>query len=177
MILTDEILEQIIDTIEEDIDQPVVLPDHAYGSNGRVIVLVDGLPIDLHRHLHELLIRPLGIHERMHDRSGVVGNVNPHLFTVVAGHASPNTHCNKGHEYAGNEMPPNSRGYRCRTCYRDSRPAAGIANADKTQCPEGHDYTPENTLIESGRRRCRICRRKTKREYARRVRAERKDTP
>lgn len=167
MILTPEIEQKIISAIKAEPDRALVLPDHAYGSNGRVIVLIDGLPIDLHRHLHEVLIRPLGHHERMHDTSGVEGNVNPHLFRVIAGKKSPNTHCPSGHAYEGNEMPPNSRGYRCRTCYLNSRPkGAGTANRDKTHCPYGHEYAEGNTIHDStGRRRCRTCRNSRNRRY------------
>lgn len=177
MILTPEIQQKIITAIKQDPKSPVTLPDHAYGRDGKVRVLVDGLPIDLHRHLHNLLIRPLGYHEKMHDQSGVKGNVNPHLFKVMEGNRSPATHCHKGHPYEGNEMPPNSRGYRCKQCYLDSQPEpSGVANADKTECPEGHPYDKTNTIIDSaGRRRCAICTKRTKRLSARRARANRKD--
>lgn len=177
MILNDEIEQQIIGAITADPEAAVVLPDHAYNKEGRVIVLVDGLPIDLHRHLYEKLIGPLGQHQRMHQKSTVTGNVNPHLFTVVDGMKSPRTQCVNGHDYEGNEMPPNSRGYRCRTCYRNSQPAPkGNSNADKEHCPQNHPYDEENTVIDSaGRRRCRICRRNQARAYARRIRTPRKD--
>lgn len=179
MILTDEILQKIVGAINTDPTAPVVLPEHAYGRDGKVRVLVDGLPIDLHRHLHNILIGPLGYHEKMHDQSGVAGNVNPHLFKVMEGNRSPATHCHKGHPYEGNEMPPNSRGYRCRQCYLDSQPEpTGTANKDKTHCPKNHEYTEANTIIDSaGRRRCLICTRDTKRRYAQRARSNRrKDT-
>lgn len=179
MILTPEIEEKIVEAIAQDPKSPVTLPDHAYAKDGRVIVLVDGLPIDLHRHLHEKLIGPLGIHQKMHDRSGTKGNVNPHLFVVVDGNKSPNTHCPKGHAYEGNEMPPNSRGYRCRRCYLDSLPPRkGTGNAEKTECPEGHPYNEENTYIDSaGRRRCLICKRTQGLRYAHKIRnASRKET-
>lgn len=175
MILTPEIEQAIVKAIEARPDRPVILPSHAYNREGRVIVLDQGLPIDLHRYLHEKLIGPLGIHEVMWNEGNDPRNVNPHLFTVVAGRKSPKTHCPKGHEYAGNEMPPNSRGYRCRRCYLDSRPRLGEANVDKTKCPEGHEYTEENTLHEGNRRRCRTCKRNRSREYMRRRRAELKE--
>ncbi len=177
MILTDEIQEKIVAAINAEPDAPTVLPDHAYSSAGRVIVLVDGLPIDLHRHLHNILIRPLEYHEKMHDRSGVKGNVNPHLFVVMEGNRSPATHCSKGHAYAGNEMPPNTSGYRCATCYREAHPLTGaIANKDKTECPHGHEYTDENTYIDSaGKRRCLTCKRTRDLEYRRARRATEKE--
>lgn len=177
MILTPEIQQKIVDAINADPAAPVVLPEHAYGVDGKVRVLIDGLPIDLHRHLHNILIRPLDSDEKMHDRSDVKGNVNPHLFKVMKGNRSPATHCHKGHPYAGNEMPPNSRGYRCRQCYEDSQPeSTGTPNSEKTHCPKNHPYDETNTIIDSaGRRRCDICTKDTKRKYARRARANRKD--
>lgn len=177
MILTEEILEQIVATIDEDRTVPVVLPDHAYGANGRVIILDDGIPTDLHRHLHNVLIRPLGFHERMWQPEGCdPRNVNPYIMHVVAGYKTPATHCQYGHEYEGNEAPPNSRGYRCLTCLKNSRPAAGTGNRDKTHCPANHPYTEENTYHTSdGRRRCLICKRDQNREYARARRAEQKE--
>jgi hypothetical protein len=161
MILTPEIEKQLVDLIEGAPNVPLLLPEHAYGKDGRAVVLVDGLPIDLHRHLHNLLIRPLDYTELMFDTSGVKGNVNPHLFHVTESRASLATHCRKGHPYEGNEAPPNTRGYRCLTCLRDSRrgPASSLPNSQKTHCPQGHEYTPENTIINAdGKRRCRTCR-------------------
>lgn len=179
MILTDEILEKIIEVIDQDRTVPVTLPDHAYGTDGRVIVLDDGIPIDLHRHLHNLLIRPLEHHERMWQPKNVEpGNVNPYIMQVVAGNKSPATHCRKGHKYEGNEAPPNSRGYRCATCLRDSTPHRGLPNGAKTKCPEGHDYTDENTYIDSaGRRRCLTCKRTRDAAYRRAARATLKEKP
>lgn len=168
MILTPEIEQQLVAAVRAKPKAALVLPDHAYGKNGRVVVLVDGLPIDLHRHLHNLLIRPLGYHERMWDESGVPGNVNPYLFTVVAGGKSARTHCRKGHPYEGNEAPPNSRGYRCRRCLVESRrtPDAGPSNAEKTHCPRNHPYSSGNTILgRDGKRRCRICTNDRKRAY------------
>lgn len=158
MILTPEIQQKLVDEITARPERAVILPDWAYTPEGRVVVLVDGLPIDLHRHLHDLLIRPLEYHERMWQK-GPKRNVNPHLFDVVAGTKSPRTHCSKGHEYAGNEAPPNSRGYRCRTCLVVSRGGgATTPNKAKTQCPHGHKYTRKNTIrTKDGRRRCRTC--------------------
>ena len=173
MILTKEIEEKIIASIEAAPDKPAILPSFAYAKDGRVIVLVDRLPIDLHRHLHNVMIRPLGYHERMHQRENVdPRNVNPYLFTVVAGHRSPKTHCSKGHAYEGNEAPPNSRGYRCATCYRDSYTVVGaIPNGEKTHCPADHEYTPENTRISRGRRICLACDRPRTAERKRAARA------
>lgn len=179
MILTPAILKQIIDTIEEDTAEPVILPDHAYGPDGRVMVYVDRVPIDLHRHLHNLMIRPLGYHERMHQRHDIdKRNINPWLFIVRADRKSARTHCNQGHEYTPeNEAPPNRRGYRCLTCLRNSiRNPGAVANKDKTHCPQNHKYTPENTLIKvDGKRRCLICVREQNRDYMRRKRAEQKE--
>ncbi|UDL15434.1 HNH endonuclease [Microbacterium phage Pepe25] len=176
MILTPEIEQKIIAVIEADPSKPVILPEHAYGRDGRVVVLVDGIPIDLHRHLFNTLVRPLEHHERMWQTpKGDRRNVNPWIMEVVAGKKSPRTHCNKGHAYKGNEAPPNTRGYRCLTCLRDSRrqPDAGIANAAKTHCPQNHPYTKANTIVEkSGRRRCRTCKNSRNAAYMRRQRKE-----
>lgn len=173
MILTAEIQKQIVDEITARPERAVILPDWAYTPEGRVIVQVDGLNMDLHRHLHELLIRPLGYHERMWQQ-GPKRNINPHLFEVVEGTKSPRTHCSKGHAYEGNEAPPNSRGYRCRTCLKDSRSADGetTPNKSKTQCPHGHKYNRKNTIRERGRRRCRTCKNDQNAAYMRRRREE-----
>jgi hypothetical protein len=179
MILTPELERTITATIGVYPQESLILPDWAYGKDGRVVVLVDGLPIDLHRHLHNTLIRPLGYHERMWQR-GEPGNVNPHLFDVVAGKQSPRLACPNGHLYEGNEAPPNSRGYRCLTCLQDSRrkPGAQVANAEKTHCPQNHEYTAENTYIGSdGKRRCLICKRARNAAYMRGRRKSRKETP
>lgn len=173
MILTPTIEAQLTHEIEEHPARSLILPEWAYGPDMRVVVEVDGIPIDLHRHLHNTLIRPLGYHERMWQQ-GERGNVNPHLFLVVAGRKRPETSCPNGHDYEGNEAPPNARGYRCLTCLRDSRrdPDAGIANSEKTHCPSNHKYTKENTLIgKDGKRRCRTCRRDRNRDYMRALRA------
>jgi hypothetical protein len=179
MILTPAIEQQIVDTIREDPASPVILPDHCYGMGDRVVVLVDGLPIDLHRHLYNLIIRPLGFHEHMLRMPGVpYRNVNPHLFLVPPTRKSTRTHCREGHAYEGNEAPPNTYRYRCATCFRaflDRRRGddVGTANADKTACPYGHDYDEENTIHSSdGRRRCRRCRRALNRRYMAKKRKE-----
>lgn len=177
MILTPEHQQTITEAIAAAPREPVVLPAWAYGPDGRVVVLVDGLPIDLHRHLHNLLIRPLRHGEKMWDLSGVKGNVNPHLFGVRL-RGTPATVCPNGHDYEGNEAPPNARRYRCLTCLRDSqRLARGEVSAAKTHCPHDHEYTAENTLIgKDGKRRCRTCRRDQNRQYMRHLRSLRKGT-
>lgn len=175
MILTPDIESKIVRAIEADPTKAVILPDHAYNKAGRVVVLVDGLSIDLHRHLHNTLIRPLGYHERMWNQSSDSRNINPHLFAVVEGKKNPRTHCNKGHEYEGNEAPPNSRRYRCMTCLRNFQKAdhPGVPNKNKTHCPEGHEYTKANTIKgKDGRRRCLACKRNRNRAYMARKRKE-----
>jgi hypothetical protein len=48
-----------------------------------------------------------------------------------------------------------------------------VLNAEKTHCPNGHPYIPENTIINSkGSRECLECTRRSKRESARKNRAE-----
>jgi hypothetical protein len=173
MILDEDVQAAIYEAVLRRPNSELILPDWAYGKDGRVVVLVDGLPIDLHRHLHNELIRPLEYHERMWKREGVdERNVNPHLFDVVVGRKSARTHCGQGHAYEGNEAPPNSRGYRCLTCLRDSRRKPGATpNASKTHCPQKHEYTPENTYIGSdGKRRCLTCKRDRNAAYMRRRR-------
>lgn len=166
----------IIDTIQASPDESLILPAWAYGKDGRVVVRVDGLPVDLHRHLHEILIRPLAASERMVNR-GEEGNVNPHLFEVTTSRRSQRTHCPNNHPYAGNEMPPNASRYRCRLCYEAARGTS--QRTPPTHCPKNHQYTPENTLIgKDGKRRCRTCRRDYSREYMRNLRiAARKEKP
>lgn len=165
MILRPDIEAQIVRAIKAQPDAALTLPEHAYGAGGRVVVEVDGIPIDLHRHLHNILIRPLRYHERMTDQSGVPGNVNPYLFTVREDGKSGRTHCNKGHAYEGNEAPPNSRRYRCLTCLKalydvgERRQNFAAVNAAKTHCPQNHEYTRKNTYYEKrGKRRVRRCR-------------------
>ncbi len=177
MILTPENEQKIIDAVMAEPDKSLVLPDWAYGKSGRCIVVVDQIPIDLHRHLFVKLIRPLGYHERL-TNMGDDGNVNPFMFHVKHGNRSSATHCHKGHAYAGNEAPPNSRGYRCLTCLRDSIQRAGTSNAAKTHCPHNHEYTAENTYIgKDGKRRCLTCKRQRNREDMRRRRQlSRKET-
>ena len=181
MILTPELEQQIIDEILADPTEELILPDWAYGSDGRVVVLVDGLPIDLHRHLFNRLIRPLGYHERLWQTPHADSrNVNPWIMEVrTIGSGSPRTHCAKGHAYEGNEAPPNSRGYRCATCLKALLGIHdfGHANARKTHCPQKHEYTPENTLIgKDGKRRCRTCRRTRNAAYMRRLRSITKES-
>jgi hypothetical protein len=175
LILTAEIEASLVSMIEGNPEIPVLLPDWAYAKSGRVIVLVDGLPIDLHRHFHNTLIRPLAWNERMWDQSGVAGNVNPHLFQVIEGRRTPATHCRNGHPYEGNEMAPNTSRYRCAICYRASRPHSEtyIPPAQRTHCPRNHEYTPENTIRNAdGKRRCRVCTNDRKAAAMRRRRKE-----
>jgi hypothetical protein len=167
MILTDQILEQIVDTIMADPTKPVLLPDHCYDKRtDKAIVYVDGLPIGLHRHLYNTLIHPLAWDQRMVEQSGHRRNVNPYLYGVnLTRGVSGRTHCGKGHAYAGNEMPDNSGHWRCRTCYLEwrasrsnGRPSLTAINRAKTHCPRDHEYTEENTIINAdGKRRCRTC--------------------
>lgn len=180
MILTPELERQIIDEILADPTEELILPDWAYGKDGRVVVLVDGLPIDLHRHLHNVMIRQLGYHERMWQMpERDPRNINPYLFVIPMAQKSPRTACPKGHAYEGNEAPPNSRGYRCATCLKALLGIRdfGQANARKTHCPQDHEYTPENTLIgKDGKRRCRTCRRTRNAAYMRRLRSITKES-
>lgn len=173
MILTPENLAEISATCERKrATGSVVLPDWAYGKNGRCVVQVDGVSIDLHRHLHNLLIRPLAHHEIMVN-DGEPRNINPWMFHVKQDRRSDATHCHKGHAYEGNEAPPNSRGYRCLTCLKDSTSGGGTPNALKTHCPANHEYTAENTLVgKDGKRRCLTCTRARKAAYMRRKRKE-----
>lgn len=177
MILRESLRREIVAAIQAAPDKPLLLPDWAYGPDGRVIVVVRGLPMDLHRHLHDIMIRPLGYHEVMHDQSGIAGNVNPHLFLIRQDRKSPRTHCNKGHAYEGNEAPPNRRRYRCATCLRElmegRRPETLITpTKERTHCPHGHEYTKKNTIRgKDKRRRCRTCVNARQRESMRRLRA------
>ena len=172
MKLTPEREQMIIDAITEHPDDELILPDSAYvAGSDRVIVTVDGLPVDLARHLHNKLIRPLRVDERMWQIAKDPRNVNPHLFAVIAGKKNPpGSVCRNGHPYQGNEAPPNGYGYRCATCLAElrerRREGRGTANRDKTHCPRGHEYTPENTIREkTGRRRCRTCNRAKNRAH------------
>lgn len=181
MKLTLALQQQIITAIGEDPDRPLILPDWAYQPDDRerCMVYVQRIPMDLHRHLHNMLIRPLGHHEVMIQRGGP-RNINPFLFDVVAGRRSRRTHCNRGHEYTPeNEAPPNPRGYRCLTCLRETYgftgQGTGAANRLKTHCPQGHEYTKANTRhTKDGRRRCITCTRERQRDYMRARRATEK---
>ncbi len=172
MILTSEIERMIIAACEVYPQDSLTLPDHCYGADDRCVILIDGLPIDLHRHLYGKIFRPLIHGERMWNR-GEPRNVNPHLFDVTFG-GTPEVVCPNGHKYEGNEAPPNSRGYRCRSCLQDSwRLEGAVPNSEKTHCPKNHEYTPENTLVgKDGKRRCRTCRRQRNRAYMAELRSK-----
>lgn len=169
MVITDELLEQIIETIRENPTKPLVLPRHCYDKrSGVVMIWVDGLPVRLHRHLWSVLRpdEPLGWDITLHDMSLVRGNVNPFLYQRGKRRGrSIATHCRYGHAYADNEMPDNAGRWRCATCYREWRasrrtgkPQVNAINAAKTHCPKNHPYDEENTIINAdGKRRCRQC--------------------
>jgi len=149
-------------------ERAIVLSDWCYWEGQpQPVVYIDGLPTRLNRHLYAKAIGPLDYATKLYPREGVhVRNVNPHLFDVRAGRTRGDT-CAKGHPYAGNEMPDNSMGFRCVTCYlawraRHSlgRQNVGQINRSKTHCPKDHPYSGSNLLVQSdGRRRCRICNR------------------
>lgn len=132
MILRPKTEREIIAAITAAPTLPFVLPAWAYNPQGRAIVLVDGFQIDLQRHLHNIMIRPLAIDERMYQR-GPKGNINPHLFIVrgprdaepkVSRHNSTKTHCPAGHKYTKSNtyLDPSGR-RRCRQCKRDNQRA------------------------------------------------------
>lgn len=174
MLLTPELESTLLEQITARPDKALVLPDWAYWKGStQPIVYVDGLPTRLSRHLYERAIGPLEHRVTLHLRDGVhPKNVNPHLFVALERRAR-GERCPNGHLYAGNEMPDNSMGWRCRTCYLSWRDRhsngglnAGQINAAKTHCPQRHRYTPENTLyLSNGRRRCRTCNAEQSRKY------------
>ena len=174
MILTAELEQLIVTQLQEHPERALVLPDWCYWKGqSQPTVYVDGLPVRLSRHLYEKVIGSLPYDMSLHLRDGVhPKNVNPHLF-VLAKRGSRGVRCPNGHLYAGNEMPDNSMGWRCRTCYLTWRDRhsnggqnVGQINAAKTHCPQNHRYTPENTLhLSNGRRRCRQCNADQSRKY------------
>jgi len=156
----------IIRQIHEHPERAIVLPDWAYwkGRN-QPIVYPEGLPTKLSRYLYEKVVGPLPYNAQLILRDGVhPRNVNPLLFVAEPGRHRGET-CPNGHAYAGNEMPDNSMGWRCRTCYVAwlekhslGRLNQGQLNARKTHCPQNHPYDEDNTIyLSNGRRRCRIC--------------------
>ena len=174
MILTPELEQAILEQIQRRPDQALVLPDWCYWKGqSQPVIYVDGLPTRLSRHLYERTIRRLDYDESLYLQDGVhPRNVNPNLFDLRR-RGARGSRCPNGHAYAGNEMPDNSMGWRCRTCYlawRKSTSQGGLnvgqINAAKTHCPQRHRYTPENTLhLSNGRRRCRTCNAEQSRKY------------
>lgn len=156
----------LIKHIEEHPDRAIVLPDWAYwAGRNQPIVYRDGLPVKLSRYLYERVVGEIPYATQLIPRDGVhPRNVNPLLFMAVPGRHRGET-CPNGHAYAGNEMPDNSMGWRCRRCYvawlkkhAIGRPNQGQINRAKTHCPQGHPYDDDNTMyLSNGRRRCRAC--------------------
>lgn len=59
--------------------------------------------------------------------------------------------------------------------WRLSRLGLSVDAKKKIRCQYGHEFTPGNTIImDNGRRACLTCRRRSKRDYARRKQAEKK---
>lgn len=166
MRLTSEIESTLLERLDRFPERAIVMPEWCYWKGqAQPIVYIDGLPTRLNRYLYTKVIGPLDYSTRLIRRDGVHPlNVNPHLFIAEPGR-SRGDRCAKGHAYAGNEMPDNSMGFRCVTCYlafrkRHSlgRRNAGQLNAAKTHCPRGHPYSGSNLITQSnGRRRCRQC--------------------
>lgn len=166
MRLTSEIETALLERIDRHPERAIVMPEWAYWKGqDQPIIYVDGLPMRLNRYLYAKAIGPLDFATKLIAREGVSKqNVNPHLFIAEPGRSRGET-CPNGHAYAGNEMPDNSMGWRCATCYRTwrerhslGRRNAGQLNAAKTHCPKLHPYSGDNLMIQSdGRRRCRIC--------------------
>jgi hypothetical protein len=164
--LTSEIESTLLEQIAKRPERAIVMPEWCYWKNQRQpIVYIDGLPTRLNRHLYVKAIGPLDFATKLIAKEGTHPlNVNPHLFVATPGRAR-GERCPNGHEYAGNEMPDNSMGWRCAVCYlawreRHSlgRQNMGQINAAKTHCPMGHPYSGHNLMVQSdGRRRCRIC--------------------
>ena len=156
----------ILRQIEDHPNRAIVLPDWAYwAGRDQPVVYREGLPVPLSRYLYEKVVGPIPYATKLVLRDGVhPRNVNPLLFHAEPGRSRGSV-CPNGHRYAGNEMPSNSMGFRCRTCYlrwlkRHSlgRQNQGQLNAAKTHCPQNHPYDEENTIfLANGRRRCRIC--------------------
>lgn len=175
MKLTPELEQMIVDKIRRDPDRAIVLPDWCYWKgHDQPVIYVDGLPTRLVRYLYEKLVGPLEYENNLTPAVGAhPRNVNPFLFTKQDGRKRGLV-CPNGHAYAGNEMPDNKMGWRCRTCYlawRDEHGGGGLnagqRNALKTMCPKRHPYEGENLiLLANGRRRCRTCNNEQSRTYA-----------
>jgi hypothetical protein len=174
MKLTDELEALILEQLQAHPDRALVLPDWCYWKGqSQPTIYVEGLPTRLSRHLYEKVIGPLEYGQTLHLRDGIhPKNVNPYLFIAQTGRKR-GERCPNGHLYAGNEMPDNSMGWRCRTCYlswrskhSDGGQNVGEINAAKTHCPKRHAYDAENTLhLRNGRRRCRRCNAEQSRKY------------
>lgn len=174
MILTDGIHRQITAAIKRDRWRPLVLPDFCYWKGrDQPVVYVDELPEQLARVLYRELIGELDYSHSLRLLDGIPKrNVNPYLFEVTQ-HRRRGSVCPNGHDYAGNEMPSNSGGWRCRTCYeawlerhRHGGQSVAEINRAKEFCPRNHPYSGANLLItKTGRRRCRQCHREDMARY------------
>ena len=174
MILTSDLEALILEQLQERPEAALVLPDWCYWKGQtQPTIYVEGLPTRLSRHLYEKVIGPLEYDVSLYLRDGVhPKNVNPYLFAPRK-RGSRGERCSRGHRFAGNEMPDNSMGWRCRTCYlawRDRHSNGGLnvgqINGAKTHCPKNHRYSGENLLIQrNGRRRCRTCNAEQSQKY------------
>lgn len=174
MILTEPIHRQIVAAVQRDPRRPLLLPDFCYWKGrDQPVVYIDELPETLSHVLYRELIAPLDYTQSLALRPGVPKrNVNPYLFEVTE-HRRRGSVCPNGHDYADNEMPTNSQGWRCATCYRAWRArnrsggqSVSAVNRAKDTCPFGHPYAGTNLRItSSGRRRCRQCHRDNMARY------------
>lgn len=174
MKLTPELEQLIADRIQREPTRAIVLPEWAYWKgHSQPVVYVEGLPVRLSRYLYEKHVGPLDFATNLSLPAGIhPKNVNPFLFVAQPGRKR-GLACPNGHAYAGNEMPDNAMGWRCRTCYlawakRHSNGGRNVGqiNARKTHCPKLHPYKGDNLMILSnGRRRCRTCNNEQSRAY------------
>jgi hypothetical protein len=174
MKLTAEMEALVLEQIERHPERAIILPDWCYWKGqDQPIVYVDRLPVRLSRYLYEKVIGPLDYATVLVRRDGVPErNVNPLLFIAEPGRKRGQA-CPNGHAYAGNEMPDNAMGWRCRTCYlawcevhSQGGRNVGQINAAKTHCPAGHPYSGGNLMVlRNGRRRCRTCNNDQSRTY------------